>query len=58
MTIDLSEIRKALKTHGSIRGAAKSLHISHTALQWQIAHNGYRVERRAVLVKSKSERSA
>lgn len=45
------DVRKAIREGNSIRGAAKLLGKSPTALQWWIARNGYRVEHRAVLVR-------
>lgn len=44
-------VRQAIEQGGSIRRAAKLLGKSYTSVQWWLARNGYRVQRRAVLVK-------
>lgn len=44
------EVGTALAKGGSIRAAAALLGKSYNSVQWWLARNGYRVERRAVLV--------
>lgn len=46
-----AKVSKAVQKGGSIRRAAKLLGKSYTAVQWWMARNGYRIEKRATLVK-------
>jgi molybdenum-dependent DNA-binding transcriptional regulator ModE len=46
------QVQAAVKKGGSIRGAAKLLGKSYTALQWWLAQNGYEVVREARLVRN------
>lgn len=48
--MNYQQVRTAIERGGSIRGAAKLLGKSYTAIQWWLARNGYEVQRRAVLV--------
>jgi molybdenum-dependent DNA-binding transcriptional regulator ModE len=54
MELNKKVVGDAIKRGGSIRGAAGLLGMSYTAIQWWLATNGYKVEKRAVLVKRKS----
>lgn len=50
--VDVQTVREAIEAGGSIRAAAKLLGKSYQSLQWWLARNGYRIEKRAVLVKA------
>lgn len=51
MQLNLDNVSDAVRKGGSIRAASKLLGKSYTSIQWWLARNGYRVERRAFLVK-------
>lgn len=51
MQLDHERVSKAIEQGGSIRAAAKLLGKSYTSVQWWMARNGYRIQRRSVLVK-------
>jgi len=57
MELNKKVVGDAIKRGGSIRGAADLLGMSYTAIQWWLATNGYKVEKRAVLVKRKARAS-
>lgn len=50
--MDVQQVKEAIEKGGSIRAAAKLLGKSYQSLQWWLARNGYRIEKRAVLVKA------
>lgn len=49
--LNVETVSKAIEQGGSIRAAAKLLGKSYTSVQWWMARNGYRIQRKSVLVK-------
>lgn len=47
--MDYLSVLTAIEKGGSVRGAAKLLNKSYTALQWWLARNGYKVVKKASL---------
>lgn len=49
------KVSKAVSEGGSVRQAAKLLGKSQTSLQWWMMKHGFRVEKRATLVKARCD---
>lgn len=49
--LNYQKVSKAIAKGGSVRAAARILGKSYTAVQWWIARNGYRIKKRAELVR-------